>query len=228
MAMRLSGKEVNGRIIQRIQEKINGLHGQYINPKLAIIRVGEREEDICYERNIIRKCENLHIGYECFGFSQLDTEKEIIDIIKLNNQDDGIHGVLLFRPLPKHLNEEKIVNTLDIEKDIDGITDGSLAAVFMGKDQGFSPCTAQSCMEILDYYGIDCTGKRVVVVGRSSVVGKPVSMMLLNKNATVTICHTKTKEISKIIKAADIAVSYTHLTLPTNGQECRSRWSPYH
>ena len=207
MAMRLSGKEVNGRIIQRIQEKMNGLHGQYIKPKLAIIRVGEREEDACYERNIMRKCEKLHIGYELFYFSQSVTEKEIIDIIKQINRDESIHGVLLFRPLPKHLNEEKIVKTLGIEKDIDGITDGSLAAVFMGKGQGFPPCTAQSCMEVLEYYEIDCTGKNVVVVGRSSVVGKPVAMMLLNRNATVTICHTKTKDISKVIKAADIVIS---------------------
>lgn len=207
MAKRLSGKEVNCRIIQRIQEKMDGLHGQYIKPKLAIIRVGEREDDICYERNIIRQCEKLGIEYKCFCFSQAVAETELISLIGQINKDDSIHGVLLFRPLPKHLNEGKIVNTLDIEKDVDGISDGSLAAVFTGKEQGFPPCTAQSCMEFLDYYKIDCTGKKAAVVGRSLVVGKPAAMMLLNQNATVTICHTKTKDISRVTKEADIVIS---------------------
>lgn len=169
--------------------------------------MGIREEDLCYEHNIIRKCEKLGIGYECFRFFESVTEKELLDIIEQINKDENIHGALLFRPLPQYVNEEKIVNTLDIEKDIDGISDGSLSAVFSGKKQGYLPCTAQSCMEILDYYKIDCIGKKAVVVGRSLVVGKPAAMILLNRNATVTICHTKTKDISKVVKDADIVIS---------------------
>ena len=122
------------------------------------------------------------------------------------NKDDNIHGVLLFRPLPKHLNEEKIINALDIEKDVDGITDGSMAGVFAGKKQGFPPCTPSGCMEILDHYGIDCTGKKAVVIGRSLVVGKPAAMMLIKKNATVTVCHTKTKDMPSVVREADIVI----------------------
>ena len=117
-----------------------------------------------------------------------------------------IHGVLLFRPLPRHLDQSVIENALDPEKDVDCMTDGSMSGVFTGKKVGFPPCTPQACMEILDHYGIDCTGKKAVVIGRSLVVGKPAAMMLIKKNATVTICHTKTVDMPSVVKEADIVI----------------------
>lgn len=122
------------------------------------------------------------------------------------NSNDGIHGVLIFRPLPKHLDEEAVVKALAPEKDVDGITDGSMVGVFTSTPQGFPPCTPQACMEILDHYGIDCTGKKAVVIGRSLVVGKPAAMMLLKRNATVTICHTRTKDMPSVVREAEIVI----------------------
>ncbi len=206
MAKQLLGKEVTVAINEKIKENVSKLNKKGITPKLGIIRVGEREDDISYERGAIKRCETLGVLYERFLLPQDVTEEELLLVIDKVNKVDEIHGVLLFRPLPKHLNEEKIINSLDIGKDIDGITDGSMAGVYAGKKQGYPPCTPQSCIEILDYYGIDCMGKKVVVIGRSLVVGKPVSMMLIKKNATVTICHTKTVNMPSIVKEADIVI----------------------
>lgn len=206
MAKQLLGKEVTAVINERIKKDVAALKEKGVIPTLGIIRVGEREDDISYERGATKRCETLGVAYEKFLLPADVTEEELLAVIEQVNQDEKIHGVLLFRPLPKHLNEEKIINTLSIEKDVDGITDGSLAGVFAGKEQGFPPCTPQGCMEILDYYGFDCTGKKAVVIGRSMVVGKPVAMMLLKKNATVTVCHTKTEDITSVVREADIVI----------------------
>lgn len=149
------------------------------------------------------------------------TQEALLAVIEQVNQDDDIHGVLLFRPLPKHLKEEQIINALSIEKDVDGITDGSLAGVFAGKKQGFPPCTPKGCMEILNHYGIDCTGKKAVVIGRSLVVGKPAAMMLLQQNATVTICHTKTSDMPSVVKEADIVIAAAGKAGVINGSYLR-------
>ena len=139
------------------------------------------------------------------------SKEELLQVIDKVNKDDSIHGVLMFRPLPKHLkgrSRAEIENALDPAKDVDCMTDGSMSGVFTGKPLGFPPCTPQACMEILDYYGIDCKGKNAVVIGRSLVVGKPAScMMLMAKNATVTVCHTKTVNTAEIAKKADILIS---------------------
>ena len=122
------------------------------------------------------------------------------------NTDDSVHGILMFRPLPKQLDSERARQMLNPAKDVDGCTDGSLAGVFTNTKVGFAPCTAQAAIEILDYYGIDCTGKRAAVIGRSLVVGRPVSMMLMHKNATVTTCHTKTVDMPTVTREADILI----------------------
>ena len=122
------------------------------------------------------------------------------------NKDDAIHGVLMFRPLPKHINQKVVENALAAEKDVDCQTDASLGGVFTGQKVGFPPCTPQPCMEILDHYGIDCTGKKAVVIGRSLVVGKPAAMMLIQKNATVTVCHTRTVDMPSVTREADIVI----------------------
>lgn len=206
MAKQLLGKEVTAAMNEKIKANVAVLKEKGISPKLGIIRVGEREDDISYERGATKRCETLGVEFEKFLLPQDVTEEALLEVIEQVNKDDSIHGVLLFRPLPKHLNEEKIINTLDFEKDVDGITDGSLAGVFAGKEQGFPPCTPQGCMEILDHYGIDCTGKKAVVVGRSLVVGKPAAMMLIKKNATVTVCHTRTKDMPSVVREADIVI----------------------
>ena len=204
MAKLLLGKEVNASINEEIKAKVETLKAQNITPTLGIIRIGEREDDIAYERGATKRCETLGVAYEKFLLPADVEEEEVLKTIDQVNKSEKIHGVLLFRPLPKHLNEDKIVNALAVEKDVDGITDLSMAGVFMGKDMGYAPCTPSACMKVLDHYGIDCTGKKVVVIGRSLVVGKPAAMMLIKKNATVTVCHTKTVDMPSVAKEADI------------------------
>ena len=206
MAKLLLGKEVNASINEEIKAKVETLKAQNITPTLGIIRIGEREDDIAYERGATKRCETLGVAYEKFLLPADAEEEEVLKTIDQVNKSEKIHGVLLFRPLPKHLNEDKIVNALAVEKDVDGITDLSMAGVFMGKDMGYAPCTPSACMKVLDHYGIDCTGKKVVVIGRSLVVGKPAAMMLIKKNATVTICHTRTKDMPSVVKEADIVI----------------------
>ena len=206
MAKLLLGKEVNASINEEIKAKVETLKAQNITPTLGIIRIGEREDDIAYERGATKRCETLGVAYEKFLLPADAEEEEVLKTIDQVNKSEKIHGVLLFRPLPKHLNEDKIVNALAVEKDVDGITDLSMAGVFMGKDMGYAPCTPSACMKVLDHYGIDCTGKKVVVIGRSLVVGKPAAMMLVKKNATVTICHTRTVDMPSVAKEADIVI----------------------
>lgn len=206
MAKLLLGKEVNASLNEEIKERMEKLKGRGIAPKLGIIRIGEREDDISYERGAVKRCETLGVEVEKALLPGNAEEDEVLSAIDRMNQDPKIHGILLFRPLPKHLNEEKIINAVAVEKDVDGITDLSMAGVFMGKKTGFAPCTPSACIRILEHYGIDCTGKKAVVIGRSLVVGKPVAMMLLQKNATVTICHTRTKELPAVVREADIVV----------------------
>ena len=206
MAKLLLGKEVNASINEEIKAKVETLKAQNITPTLGIIRIGEREDDIAYERGATKRCETLGVAYEKFLLPADAEEEEVLKTIDQVNKSEKIHGVLLFRPLPKHLNEEKIVNALAVEKDVDGITDLSMAGVFMGKDMGYAPCTPSACMKVLDHYGIDCTGKKAVVIGRSLVVGKPAAMMLVKKNATVTICHTRTVDMPSVAREADIII----------------------
>ena len=206
MAKLLLGKEVTAALNERIKGKVEKLNEKGISPKLAFVRVGERPDDLSYERGAAKRCETLGVTYEKFVLDAQCTQDELMATIERLNHDDDIHGILMFRPLPKHLDEDAVVATMAPEKDVDGITAGSMAGVFMGTDEGFPPCTPQACMEILDYYGIDCTGKKAVVVGRSLVVGKPAAMMLLKKNATVTVCHTRTKDMPSVVKEADIVI----------------------
>ena len=206
MAKQLLGKEVTAALNEKIKANVAALKEKGINPTLGIIRVGENGSDISYERGATKRCETL--GVECVKFLLPEdvSQEELLATIDKVNKDDNIHGVLLFRPLPKHLDQSVIENALDPAKDVDCMTDGSMSGVFTGKQVGFPPCTPQACMEILDHYGIDCTGKKAVVIGRSLVVGKPAAMMLLKKNATVTVCHTRTVDMPSVVKEADIVV----------------------
>lgn len=206
MARQLLGKEVTAVLNEKIKKNAEELKKNGILPKLAFVRVGERPDDLSYERGAAKRCETLGVSYEKYVLDADCTQEELLNVMEDLNQDETVHGILMFRPLPGHLEEEEIVAAMDPAKDVDGITSGSMAGVFMGTEQGFAPCTAQACMEILDHYDIDCTGKKAVVIGRSLVVGKPAAMMLLQKNATVTICHTRTENMPEVVKEADIVV----------------------
>ena len=206
MAKQLLGKEVTAALNEKIKANVAALKEKGINPTLGIIRVGENGSDISYERGATKRSETL--GVECVKFLLPEdvSQEELLATIDKVNKDDSIHGVLLFRPLPKHLDQSVIENALDPAKDVDCMTDGSMSGVFTGKQVGFPPCTPQACMEILDHYGIDCTGKKAVVIGRSLVVGKPAAMMLIKKNATVTVCHTRTVDMPSVAREADIII----------------------
>lgn len=210
MAKLLLGKEVNEKLNARIIAECEALKAQGIQPTLGIIRCGERPDDLSYERGATKRAETLGVAVEKFLLPEDVSKEELLKTIDEINANDKIHGVLMFRPLPKHLkaDQDEICNRLDPKKDVDCMTDLSNAGVFEGrKDLGYAPCTPEACMEILDYYGIDCKGKSAVVIGRSLVVGKPAAMMLMGKNATVTVCHTKTVDVAGIARKADILVS---------------------
>ena len=206
MAKQFLGKEVVAAVNSRIMADVAALKEKGVTPTLGIVRVGERGDDLSYERGAVKRCETLGVAYEKFLLPADGTQEELMAVIDQVNKNDAIHGVLIFRPLPKHLDEAAVIKALDPEKDVDGITDGSMVGVFAGTNQGFPPCTPQACMEILDYYNVDCTGKKAVVVGRSLVVGKPAAMMLIKKNATVTVCHTRTVDMPSVVKEADIVI----------------------
>ena len=206
MAKQLLGKEVTAALNERIKADVAKLEEKGVKPTLCIIRVGENDSDISYERGATKRCETLGVACEKILLPADVSQEELLATIDKVNKDDAIHGVLLFRPLPKHLDQSVIENALDPAKDVDCMTDGSMSGVFTGKNVGFPPCTPQACMEILDHYGIDCTGKKAVVVGRSLVVGKPAAMMLIKKNATVTVCHTRTVDMPSVVREADIVI----------------------
>lgn len=206
MAQLLKGAEVTAALNEKLQAEAEALKAQGVVPTLGIVRVGERPDDLSYERGATKRCEKIGVEVQKFLLPEDVSQQELLDLIHKLNQDSGIHGVLIFRPLPRHIDDEAVRAALAPEKDIDGITDGSLVGVFTGTDQGFPPCTPQACMEILDHYGIDCTGKKAVVIGRSLVVGKPAAMMLIKKNATVTVCHTKTADMPAVCREADILI----------------------
>ncbi len=206
MAKQLLGKEVTAALNERIKAKVAELEAKGVKPTLGIIRVGENESDISYERGATKRCETLGVACEKILLPADVSQEELLKVIDDVNKNDAIHGVLLFRPLPKHLDQATIENALDPAKDVDCMTDGSMSGVFTGKAIGYPPCTPQACMEILDHYGIDCTGKKAVVIGRSLVVGKPAAMMLIKKNATVTVCHTRTVDMPSVAREADIII----------------------
>ena len=210
MAKLLLGKEVTDALNEKLMERTAALKEQGIIPTLAIVRCGANPSDLSYEEGATKRAELVGVAVKKYELPEDVTKEALMATIDEINGDDSVHGVLMFRPLPKHLkaDQDEICNRLDPKKDVDCMTDLSNAGVFEGrKDLGYAPCTPEACMEILDYYGIDCKGKSAVVIGRSLVVGKPAAMMLMGKNATVTVCHTKTVNTAEVARSADILVS---------------------
>lgn len=175
-------------------------------PKLAIVRVGRREDDLAYERGAVKRTEKVGMDCETFEFDTDITNEEFQkEFIKINSDND-IDGILLFMPLPKHINTQEAIANFCPDKDLDGLTLGNMAALYAGTD-GYAPCTAEAVIKLLEYSDIDVDGKNVTVIGRSNVIGKPVSMMLIDKNATVTVCHSHTKNLKDICQRAEILVA---------------------
>lgn len=200
----LKGLPVANAINEKLIEEVKTMEKK---PHLAIIRVGERPDDMSYERGATKKMDK--VGFECTSYTfpadiDNDTFQKEFDKI---NEDDNIDGILLLRPLPKHLDEKAVENRIDPCKDLDGISPVNLAKVYAGDESGFAPCTAEAVIEMLDFAGINFTGKRVTVVGRSLVIGKPVAMMLMKKNATVTVCHTRTVDMAGTCRNAEVVVA---------------------
>lgn len=203
----LNGKAVADALDSKLITEVENLKKHGIQPALAILRVGARDDDISYERGIAKKSEQIGVAIKNVVLPAQVPEKLFFQELCKLNAENTIHGILMFRPLPDHIDSEKARKMLSPAKDIDGCTDSSLAGIFTNTLNGFAPCTAQAAMEILRYYGIEISGKNAVVIGRSLVVGRPVAMLLMHQNATVTICHTRTKNIVEITRNADIIIA---------------------
>ena len=200
----LYGADTAEKIKAEISEKLSELKG-YI-PTLGIVRIGSNSADISYEKGAVKKMESLSLKTKVFEFDENISSEDFIEEFKKINEDDEIDGILLFRPLPKHIDEKKVIEVLDERKDLDGISYKNIAKVFAGDESGFAPCTAKAVIKILESNNIELEGKNVVVLGRSMVIGKPVAMLAIQKNATVTLCHSKTADLKKVCKNADVLI----------------------
>ena len=206
MALLLKGGQAAAAMNEKTAARVAALTAAGVVPTLAVVRMGAREDDLSYERGVMNRCAKLGIQVKPYLLEAEASQDQLLAVLGEINQDSSIHGCLIFRPLPAQIDDKAVRSTLAPEKDVDGITDASLAGVFTGSGVGYAPCTAQACVEILDHYGIPLEGKRATVVGRSLVVGKPAAMLLDRKNATVTICNSRTRNLPEICRSADVLV----------------------
>ena len=207
MAELLKGVPAATKITEELSARCERLKASGITPTLEILRVGDKPEDLSYEKGIEKRCAKIGITVKKIILPSSASKDEILGHVHEINNDDSIHGCLMFRPLDDKDTESSAREILDPSKDVDCMTDDSLAGLFTGSGTGYPPCTAQACIELLDFYGIDLAGKNVAVIGRSLVIGRPVSMLLLNRNATVTICHSKTHDLPSICRNADVIIA---------------------
>lgn len=215
--LELRGKKVSDGIKEYVSKELETLS---FVPKLAIVRVGENPDDMSYERGATKKLKSFGLDVASYVFPQDISDEDFKKAFKDINKDDEVIGILLLRPLPRTINEKDIENMIDPKKDLDGISPINIAKVFAGDTSGFSPCTAEAVIEVLKAYDIELTGKRVTVVGRSMVVGKPVSMLLLKENATVTMTHTRTVDLKKTCSDAEIVIAAAGCAKMLNSDYC--------
>jgi len=201
----LKGAEVSAKIKAQVQEALAQSGGRV--PKLAIVRVGENPDDLSYERGAMKKMENFGLRVQSYVYPADISDSAFKEAFGGINEDPDVDGILLLRPLPKQICEKDIEQMIDPAKDLDGISPANIAKVFAGDQSGFAPCTAEAVVEVLKANEIPITGKRVTIVGRSMVVGKPLAMLMLKENATVTICHTRTWDLPGTCKGAEILVA---------------------
>lgn len=209
MAQLLASKAVIDAMAEDLKPRIAALREKGVNPLLAIVRMGARPDDLSYERTALKRAESLGLETRVYELDEAASQAELEAQIQAINEDDTVHGCLLFRPLPAHIDEAAVCDLLSPKKDIDGISTASLGAVFTDAPDAFAPCTAEACVKMLDHYNLAVQGKKVVVVGRSLVIGKPVSMLLLRRNATVTMCHSRTEDLPAVMREADIVICAT-------------------
>ena len=215
--LELRGKKVSDGIKEYVSKELETLS---FVPKLAIVRVGENPDDMSYERGATKKLKSFGLDVASYVFPQDISDEDFKKAFKDINENDEVTGILLLRPLPHTINEKNIENMIDPKKDLDGISPINIAKVFAGDTSGFSPCTAEAVIEVLKAYDIELTGKRVTVVGRSMVVGKPVSMLLLKENATVTMTHTRTVNLKKTCSDAEIVIAAAGRAKMLNSDYC--------
>lgn len=215
--LELRGKKVSDGIKEYVSKELETLS---FVPKLAIVRVGENPDDMSYERGATKKLKSFGLDVASYVFPQDISDEDFKKAFKDINEDDEVTGILLLRPLPRTINEKDIENMIDPKRDLDGISPINIAKVFAGDTTGFSPCTAEAVIEVLKAYDIELTGKRVTVVGRSMVVGKPVSMLLLKENATVTMTHTRTVDLKKTCSDAEIVIAAAGRAKMLNSDYC--------
>ncbi len=215
--LELRGKKVSDGIKEYVSKELETLS---FVPKLAIVRVGENPDDMSYERGATKKLKSFGLDVASYVFPQDISDEDFKKAFKDINEDDEVTGILLLRPLPRTINKKDIENMIDPKKDLDGISPINIAKVFAGDTTGFSPCTAEAVIEVLKAYDIELTGKRVTVVGRSMVVGKPVSMLLLKENATVTMTHTRTVDLKKTCSDAEIVIAAAGRAKMLNSDYC--------
>lgn len=202
----INGKELAKKIREGLKNEVIKLKKRNINPKLAVIMVGHDKASEVYVRNKSKACQEIGIEYEEFLLEATITQKELMDLINNLNERKDVHGILLQSPIPEHLDIREAFNTIDYRKDVDGFNPINVGKLSIGED-GFISCTPYGVIKMLEEYNIPVEGKRAVIIGRSNIVGKPLLQCLLNKNATVTICHSKTKNIEEITREADILVA---------------------
>ena len=206
MAQILDGKELAKKVREGVKEQVDKLKNKGINPKLAVVMVGNDSASAVYVKNKSNACRKAGIEFEEFLLPEETTEEELIELIKKLNKDKNVHGILLQSPVPKHINIDRAFDTISPEKDVDGFNAVNVGNLTIGRDCLVS-CTPYGVMRLLEEYNIDVSGKRAVVIGRSNIVGKPMLQCLLSKDATVTICHSKTKDLSEVVSEADIVIS---------------------
>lgn len=207
MAELLKGAPVARALTEELAARCAALRERGVVPTLAIVRVGEREDDLSYERGALKRCEKVGIEARRVLLPADVSQDELLAAIEGINTDPAVHGCLLFRPLPAGLDEDAVAAALDPAKDVDSMTPASLLTALSGRGEGFAPCTAEAVLAILDHYGVELDGAKVAVVGRSLVIGRPVAAMLTARNATVTTCHTHTRDLAAECRAADIVVA---------------------
>lgn len=201
----LKGIEVARAINEEIAEQMKSWEGAL--PHLAIIRVGENPDDMAYERGAMKKMDKVGFRVSSYIYKEDISNEDFLNEFDRINNDETVDGILLLRPLPKHIDEKEVERRIDPKKDIDGISPYNMAKVYAGEKEGFAPCTAEAVLEMLDFAGVDLTGKRVTVIGRSLVIGKPVAQLLIGRNATVTVCHTRTRDIEKRCREAEVLIA---------------------
>lgn len=202
----IDGKMTSAKLRAGIHEKVEALKARGITPGLAVVIVGNDPASRVYVNNKKKACAECGIYSEEYALPEETTEETLLALVRELNERADIHGILVQLPLPKHISEDKVILTIRPEKDVDAFHKQNVGAIMTG-DYEFVPCTPAGVMALLDEYGIDVTGKRAVVIGRSNIVGKPQAMLLLHKNATVTICHSRTQNLAEITREADILVA---------------------